>query len=285
MPIYDENLQYKQGGKQRRPIRQVADVIGVAAGPSWVEGEITMEVLPDCLPFWLYVSRNSVTKTGSGPYTYTCTPSHVGSGTINTGKGSASLTIVRNDIVFGYVGCVVTGMEFTIDEQVLMVKISILGFNEAVQTSPTPTWPTTVPFQAGQYDLSVGGSTVTDTDSFTFSVDDSGEPQHRIRNSRIPTAIKWGERSLSCKLERDFENRTEYDAFKSYTSNAIALDCVQDANNRVTITLPANIKENWDLGLSGQGDIVRSSIDYVPIYNPGTSKAYEIVVITGQNIT
>src|SRR5262245_59108658 len=100
-PIYSENLQYKQGGKQRRPIRGLADVIGVVQGNSWIEGDITMEALPMATAYFAYISRNTVVKTGAGPFVFTCTPSAAAVGPVNAAKGSASITIRRNAITFG----------------------------------------------------------------------------------------------------------------------------------------------------------------------------------------
>jgi hypothetical protein len=279
-PIMSESINFTQTNKQRRPIREIADVLGIVSGNSHVEGDVTMEALDDCLPYFLYVSRNSVTKAAGPPVVYTTTPTPHAMGPINGTKVSCSLTVVRNGVPFGYSGCVVTGLEFTIEDQCLMVKINVIGKDEASVAAPTEVWPTQVPYGAGTYTLSVGGSTVTDTDTFTMTVDDSAEVQHRITSVRTPTAIKWGERNLTCKLERDFINRTEYDAWKSYTQNAISLVASQGANNKIELLMPASVKENWTMGLEGQGDLVRSSIDYVPIFNMATSKSYEVKVTT-----
>jgi hypothetical protein len=68
-----------------------------------------------------------------------------------------------------------------------MFNPTILGRDEASQTVPTATWATGVqatPFGAGKYNLQIPTVTqVFDSDSFEFSVDDSGEPQYRLKDT------------------------------------------------------------------------------------------------------
>jgi hypothetical protein len=92
IPVRNENLMYKQETVWRRPIRGVVDVIGGVPGNADVSGDFELEALHDCIPYFIMAGRTTFAKTGTGPYTYTFTPSHVA--TTVSGK-TLSITIVR----------------------------------------------------------------------------------------------------------------------------------------------------------------------------------------------
>src|SRR5262245_24104327 len=174
------------------------------------------------LPYFLHVSRSSVVKSGAaGNFVYTYTPANMAT---NSGlpKNGLSITIVRAGVVFGYVGCLVTGIEFSVDGAVPIVRFTIIGLDEANQTLPTPTWQTGTgdnPYGGNQWAIEIPtASAVFDVASFTFTVNDNGEPQFRLQNSTKARFIKFGEREVSLEVTRDFDGRTEYDAFKALTS-------------------------------------------------------------------
>jgi len=281
-PINSETLKYQQDTKWRRPIRQIVDVLGGVAGNVHVEGDITMEALHDVIPYFHHCSRATVVKTGAGPYVYTYTPT---AGAVAPNK-TMSITVVRNGIVFGYVGVVVSSFKYTIEDGLMMVTFSMVGSDEAVQSSPTPTYTAVGPFGAGSYNVQIPtASQVFDTDTFEFSVDDSAEPQYRLKNTnRGAQFIKFGERSVDLSLERDFFTRTDYDAFKALTSQSITITATQ-GTNIWSLTLPVAIKDTYELGLSGQGDLIRAALKYVNVYDTATSKAYNLVITTSESIT
>jgi hypothetical protein len=106
-----------------------------------------------------------------------------------------------------------------------------------------------------------------------------------LSSSRKPVDIKWGERTVTIKCDRDFDSRTEYDAFKAYTATDITILATKSVNNSVQIKSAVTIKNSYEVNLSGQGDLVRGTVEYVAEYDPATSKAYEIVVKTQEVIT
>jgi hypothetical protein len=282
VPIMNETLQYQQETIWRRPIRQSADIVGAVDGNVHVEGDISMEAFEDVVAVMLYAARTSVVKTGAGPnYVYTVT----GTAAAIPVK-TLSITVVRNGIVFAYTGCVLSSFTFTIEDGLLMFNTSILGRDEAVQSAPTATWVATqTPFGAGKYNIQIPTTTqVFDADGFEFQVDDNAEAQFRLKDTgRGAQFISYGERSITLSTERDFENRTEYDAFKALTAQSITLLASKGVNNSISLTIPAAIKDTYELGLSGQGDLIRASIAYNATLD-ATANAYTIVVKTQENI-
>jgi hypothetical protein len=286
VPFLSEDIKVVQSNIYRRPIRGIADPVGAVAGFTHVEGSITMEFTDDTFVYFMYSIRGDITKAGAvSPYTYTLTPNAEG---YKTGsKKTMSLTLVRNGVTFGYVGCCVTGFEFTVQDGILVVTLNMMGLQEATQSTPTASWPTIVPIGPGEHVVKIPSSTpVTDIDNFTFSVDDGGEPTFRlVSGQRYPSYIMYGEREVSASLERDFESRTEYDGFKAATASSLQILCTADAGGYIQIDMYSTIKDSYEVGLSGQGDMVRASIEYKGVYNVSASASYEIVVSTTANLT
>jgi hypothetical protein len=260
VPFNSESLMYQQDTNFRRAIRNSPDINFAVPGNAHVEGDIEMDATDDVVPWFMYASRMSVVKTGAGPnYVYTGTPNANA-----TPAKTMSITIVRNGVVFGYVGCVVGSFTFGIDDGTMTYNVSIVGNDEAVQSAPTPTWPTTTPFGMGQYSIEIPTATpVTDTDTFEFQVEDNAEPNYRLKTpSRGAQFIAFGEREVTLSVDRDFQDRTDYDAFKAMTSQTITLTATKGLNNLITILAQVSLKDTYEVSLDSQGDVVRASIEY-----------------------
>jgi hypothetical protein len=280
IPVRSESLNFINEVQFTRPIMGVADQVHAVKGPQRVEGDIEYEVLPDALVYLLKGSRTTLVKTGAGPYTYTYTPTAAATPTT-----TLSLTVVRNGVSFGYVGCVLGSLEFTVDNGVFVCTSSILGRSEAPQSVPTPTWPTQAPAGADSYTITVGGSPVTNADNFSWSCDESASAEYRLGVAQAAAFVKFGERNLEASLEMDFENTTEYTKFKNVTAQALVFQVDWDANHQVKMDTKLATMSTYELGLSGQGDLVRASISYGGKYDFVSSKSFELVVKSNTNIT
>jgi len=281
VPVESESLQYQQDTQLRRPIRQSADIIGAVAGNAHIEGDVGMEALEDCIVYFLHAARVTIAKTGADPdFTYTFTPNANA-----TPSKTMSITIVRNGITFGYTGCVVSSFTISISDGMLKFSASIQGLDENTETAPTPTWPTTVPFAAGQYSLQIPtASQIFDADTFEFQVEDNAEVQYRLKSTgRGGSFVSFGERNVTVSTERDFQDRTEYDLYKSVTSGSLTLLASKGAANSVQIDVPATIKNSYEVALGGQGDLIRGSVSYQGVID-GTGKSYQITVKCQENI-
>jgi len=276
VPFNSESLMYQQETNFRRAIRNSPDVNYAVPGNAHVEGDIEMDATEDVVVWFMYASRMTVVKSGTTNLTYTGTPNANA-----TPAKTMSITIVRNGVVFGYSGCVVGSFTFGIDDGTLTYNVSIVGNDEATQSNPTVTWPTTTPYGMGQYDIQIPtSSSVLDTDTFEFQVEDNAEPNYRLKNpSRGAQFIAFGEREVTLSLERDFQDRTDYDAFKAMTAQSITLVATKGTNNKITILTPVSLKDTYEVSLSSQGDVVRASIEYQCLIGPATA-AYTLTVQT-----
>jgi hypothetical protein len=282
VPINSENLHVVEDTQWRRPIRESADIIGAVAGNEHAEGDLEMESLEDCIVYFLLAARANVVKTGTTPnFTYTFTPSSIAIPT-----RTLSITIKRSEQIFGYTGCIVGSFKFGINNGLLTFGVSIIARSEATQSSPTATWPTSTPFGAGTYEVEIPtGTPVIDTDTFEWTREDNGEPQFRLKNSgRGAQFNKFGEGETSFTMSRDFLTRADYDLFKAIAAQSISITASKGVNNEISILTPVTFKETYEVGLSGQGDLLMASVGYRAAID-ATGKSYEIALKTQEDIT
>jgi hypothetical protein len=280
VPFNSESLTYQQETNFRRSIRNSPDVTYAVPGNAHTEGDIEMDATADAVAYFMNASRMDVVKTGAGPYVYTGTPNANA-----VPAKTMSITIVRDGICFAYVGCVVSQFAFGVDDGTLTYNVSIVGADEAVQSVPTPTWPTSTPFGMGQYSIEIPtASPVTDADTFEFTVNDNAEPQYRLKSSgRGANFVKFGEREVTLTIERDFQTRTDYDAFKAMTAQTITWSATKSATELISVLTPVSLKDTYEVNLSGQGDLVRASLAYQCLVGPATA-SYTLISKNAVNI-
>lgn len=277
-PIRSESLSWTQDTNWRRVIRGTVDPLGAVPGNGNAEGDIDMELLPQVLPYFLLCARGVLTFDDvEGEYEFT--PSH---GAV--APETMSVTIVRNGEAFGYVGCVVSSMSFSDDNGQAISTYSLLGMREEDVTVPVAAYDADDdPFGAGTWSIQIPtASQIFDADTVSFEVDDSGEVQTRLKDELGAEFISFGERTTSVSVDRDFKDRSEYDAFKDLTEREITVRVSHDANTFVEFNMPVGIQDSNDVNLGGVGDLVRSSISYQGTHDIDTGGAYSIKVGTDE---
>lgn len=282
-PIRSENFTWNQNTNQRRVIRGTADVIGAVAGNGSVEGDIDVELLSDVLPYFLLAARGTLSKSGADPdFTYEFVPTHGA-----TAPNTLSITVVRAGEAFGYVGCNTSSMAFSVDNDQAVVTFSMLGMREEDVSVPgAPVYTDDVPYGSGEWIIQVPTATqIFDADNFSFEVDDGGEVQNRLKDVLGAEFISFGERSVSASIDRDFEDRDEYNEFKALTEKSISVRAGSSATDYVELTSPVTYIEDYEVSLSGVGDLVRASITYNGIHDDTTGGAYKIEIATNEDVT
>lgn len=277
IPIIEENLMYTEEKYYSPQIRQ--QTIVTDAKPSYyhAEGDITFDVDPQFLPYILHCSRHTITKTGSGPYVYTYSPSQAGSAsTAASGNVSrtASITIFRNNVGFGYFGCTIGGYTFEIVDGILRLTCNVLGMGEQLPTeTASPTWTAPILYGADSHSVFVGNaglsptfSQVYDYNGFSFEANFNAEAQNRIRADRSASYISFGETEATFDTELDFIDRTEYNNFVATTKRAVRLSSLNgganfsSATNGVEITAYNSVYDSYEVGLAGIGDLIMASV-------------------------
>lgn len=283
IPVLSESLKLVEDKKYRNPIHNIADTFGALQGYTSVDGDLTFELTGDTFVYMMYAMNGAVVKSGAGPYTYTFTP-----GSNATPVKTLSITVVRNGVVFGYTGCIVSKMTVTIQDGVLVGTFSMLGIDEATQSAPTVAWPTTDPAGPGYHDIKVGGASQSNIDAFNFSIDQGGSVFFPLRSGasgRKPKETRFGMRTVTVTFDQDFENRTDYDAFKAQTVRAIILQCTVTASNDIKFDFKKCVLKKYEPVLSNVGEIVRATgLEHAVLWDAASSKAFEIIVITAESI-
>jgi hypothetical protein len=289
-PIRSESLGWTQDTNFRRVIRGTADAIGAIPGNGNVEGDLDVELLTDVLPYFLLCARGVLDKTGvAAPFVYDFVPAHNA-----LAPNTMSITVVRGEEAFGYVGCVLSSISFGVDNNMGTMNLSILGTaEESVTTPATPTYGADIPFGAGTWNIQVPTDTqIFDADNFTFEINDNGTVQHRLKSELGAEFISFGERQVTMSVDRDFDDRAEFDAFKNLTSRSVTValggagaygDTHDD--NEVEITMPVAYVDGYDVGLSGPGDLVRASMNYEGVHDNTTGGAYSMQITTAEDVT
>jgi len=279
MPIISETLAYNEAKYYSPQIRQSATVSDVKQAYYHVEGDIVFEVDANYLPYLLYASRHTVTKTGTGPYVYAAVPTNVGSTYPGGSARGVSILVERNSQGFLYNGCVVSNWEFTIDTGVLRCTASMLGLaeNDAAGAA-SPSWIDPELFGADAHSIYVdaagtapafGGGRDNTFNGYTFRANHNGTPQNRIVPDRSATYISYGETEVTYETELDFVDKTEYDNMKLNTLRALKLESLRPgglattfltADEAVRITTYRSNYDSYAVGLSGMGDLIMANV-------------------------
>lgn len=302
-PILSEDLRYREDKYFSPQIRQTTIVSDVEQSFYHVEGDIRFEVDPQFIPYPLYCSRHTITKTGvAAPFVYKFVPSNAGSASSASGATNpktASVTIVRNGIGFGYAGVVFGNWEFTIDNGVLVATASAFGLSEEAPSAlGTPAWVDSKLFGASAHTVYVDAAGTAPAfatpdltfNGFTFRANYNPSAQNRLTPSRAATYIAYGETEATYSTELDFLNRTEYDNMKSATRRAVRLESLRGgstfagATSAFRISINNSVYNEYPVSLSGMADLVMASVEGRAIGIAG-GNPYSIEVKTDADIT
>lgn len=273
VPILDESFIYTESKYYSEQIRQTSIVSDVKSSYYHIEGPINMEADPRFLPYFMYCSRHTIAKVGSGPYDYTFTPSSAGSASTAASGAvprTMSITIVRNGVVFGYYGCVIGSFEFTIEDGIMLCNMDALGLGEAVQTDPTETWVASDLLGADAHRIYLAASAVAPTfaavdvnfNGFTFRTNHNAEAQNRIHAQRSASYISFGITEAEIESELDFINRTDYDNMMNNSTRAIKLESTNGGATYAASTSAIALQGNrvsydaYEPNLDGMGDLI-----------------------------
>lgn len=301
VPILNESLRYTEDKYYSEQIRQQTIVSDVKSGYFHAEGDIQLEVDPNNIVHWLYASRHTIAKTGAGPFEYTFTPSSAGSASTGAGPTTPrtlSITIVRNEVVFGYTGCTVGGYEFMIEDGVLKATLNVIGISEAVQSNPAESWIAPELYGADAHRVYLAaaaaaptfGAVDTGFNGFTFRSNFNAEAQNRIHAQRSASYVSFGITEAEIESELDFLTRTDYDNMVANTQRAIKLESTNGGATFAAATSAVRLQGNrvsydaYDIGLEGMGDLIMAGFTGRCV-GIAAGSAYQIDVKSAVSIT
>lgn len=279
VPIISETLAYTETKYFSPQIRNSAISSDVEQSYYHIAGDIVMEVDANYMPYFLYASRHTVTKTGSvAPYSYSAAPTNVGATYPGGSARGLSIVVVRNHIGFLYPGCVVTQWAFTINNGVLQVTMTIMGLAEQDTATPDPTssesWIAASLFGASDHSVYVDTAGLTPTfaspdltfNGYTFTANYNGAPQNRLTSSRSATYISYGETEATYDTELDFTSKTEYDNMKLNTLRAVKFESLKGGTPWASATEGFRIinyrtaYNTYSVDLKAIGDLIMATV-------------------------
>lgn len=290
VPIISESFRYVEDRYFSPQIRQTTEVSDVKQGYYHIEGEFEMEVDVNFVPYLLFCTRHTPSSAGG---VYTFVPSTAGA-TSTAASGmvqrTASITISRNNVEFGYSGCTIGNLRIFIDGGILKMGGTLIGEKDNVSSGHTPTWSAPSLFGADATEIGIGASSLTPTftavsdfNGFEFEANFNASAQNRIVRNRSASYVSFGETEISLTTELDFINKTEYDAFVATTTKAIQMESLiggasfAAATQAFRLTVYRAVYETYDLGLSGLGDLIMAGVTMRGIgITGGTSYKIEV---------
>jgi hypothetical protein len=305
VPILDESFVYNEDRYYSPQIRQQTIVSDVEQAPYHIEGDIHMEVDPNFLPYFMYCARHIITKdvaTHTPQILYTFAPGSQGAASTAASGAvprTASITIVRNGIGFGYAGCVMGGYEFTIDSGVLMVTFNAFGLSEVTPGAlGTPAWVDPILFGAATQAVYVDAagtapafaSADLNFNGYTFNNSFNAAAQNRLTPSRAATYISYGETEATYSTELDFVDKTEYNNMVSAARRAVRLENIRGgatwtlATSGVRIDVNNSVYNTYTVNLSGMADLIMATVEGRAIGIAG-GDAYKITCLSTAAIT
>lgn len=304
IPVLEESLVYTEDKYYSQQLRQQVTDSDVLPSYYHVEGDIRLEVDVNYLPYLMYCSRHTITKTGAGPYTYKFTPNIAGA-TSTAASGAvqrtASITVLRNGVFFGYTGCTMGGYEFTVstDEGVLMATMNVMGNGEE-DGSGTTSWIAPELFGADCHRVSVDTAGISpafaspsqDFNGYTFRANHNPEPQNRLIPQRKAVFTKFGKTDFSVESELDFIDKTEYNNFKAAAVKAFQFESRRPGNavsfvaatEAVRITTYRAAYDRYDINVDDIASLIIGGFEGHGLNITG-GDAYAIEVKSPVNIT
>ncbi|HEY1249162.1 MAG TPA: hypothetical protein VGE97_09255 [Nitrososphaera sp.] len=305
VPILDESFVYTEDKYFSPQIRQQTIVSDVEQSFYHIEGDIHMEVDPSFIPYFLYCSRHTITKdavTYTPNISYKFAPSSAGSASTAAGASTpktASITIVRNGVGFGYAGCVMGGFEFTIDNGVLLCTMNGFGLSEETPAGlGTPAWITPDLFGASAHTVYVDTAGTAPAfatpdlnfNGFTFNANYNASAENRLTPDRAATYIAFHETEATYSTELDFINKTEYNNMVAATKRAVRLESLKGGSDFATadsgfrISINNSVYNTYTVNLPNMNDLIMATVEGRAIGIAG-GDAYSLEVLTTVDIT
>lgn len=279
VPFLSESLAYNEEAYYSEQIRQETVDSSREQGYYHVEGDINMELDAQYAAMFLYCTRHTVVETLGTPNLYTFIPSKTAQATTDkpttTAPKTASITIVRNGVGFGYAGCVVNTQQYTIDTGVLRMNLGILGLSEEEPVAlHAPVWLDPHLMGAAAHAIYVDAAGLTPAfasaseafNGFTADINFNGSAENRIVRDRAATYIAYHKSDITYNTELDFTSRAEYDSFVDNERRAIRLESIRGGANWAAategfrLTLYNTAYDAYPVNIGGLADIVMAQV-------------------------
>jgi hypothetical protein len=264
----------------------MVDTYGEVAGPAYSTLDVSGDVFPDTIGWWLAGMMGDVTTTGaSAPY------SHV-MGVKNSGDGQpGSKTFVD---FFGisqaraYAGGQVAELAFKISgEGLFEYSAKVTALPSALVTKPTLTATALPPYPGWQNTISIAGASKTYLEAAEINFKRAATPQHTADGTQAPYGIWVGPLAVDGKFTFIAEDETEFTRYLTNTQPAVILDSTTGAGASLTEVKFVMTKCAYTVAeLNRSKDYVTYDVTFKAIANTtdvGASGGYGQCKVTLQN--
>lgn len=306
IPILSESVDYQEDKYFSEQIRQSTIESEQKPGYYHIAGDVTLEVDTAFLPYILYCSRHTITKTGAGsPWLYKFVPSTAGA-TSTAASGAVqrtcSLTFIRNGVGFGYGGCTFGQFAFNIDTGNLRLAASVVGQSEATPGGlGSPAWVGAKLLGADAHNIYLDAAGTAPTfanpaetgfNGFSFTANYNAEAQNRIVSNRAASYVRFAKTEAEVTTELDFLSKTDFNSFKSSAKNAIKLESIGEgagtafsaSADAVKIQINNSVFTAYTVNLASMDALVMANATYKALGIAG-GDAYAISVQSSAAIT
>ena len=147
--------------------------------------------------------------------------------------------------------------------------------------------PSGSPYTMDKHTLTFGGSGRSDIADLSFTVNDSGNPEHRPGiTSAKPSFVSFGEREVTFSGTFDFDTATDYNNYVANTTQAVVLlSEINASSDSFKIDYKSAVMDSYKTNLSSLGDLTTAEVEMMGLYDASSSKSLEITVKTTENIT
>lgn len=250
--------------------------IGWAVGNQWIEGPMSVELVPNSTAQLLKLCIGGVITTGAGPYTHTITPGDLKSFTAQVGRPSTDGTVRP----FDYVGCMIDSwtlaFDATGDGAMVSFEVDVVGRTEdTAQTLATPSYPVVTSWTSVQSSLTIAGSAYcVDSLSLTGANNLRRNFEACAASPGLINLTENAARVYSGSMVADFKDLTAYNRFVNGTEAALVTTITAGASASLTIT--SNVRFDGETPNVASDEILKNPL---PFTCTGTTDANVITAV------
>ena len=243
----------------------------------------------DTIGYWLAGVLGDVTTTGaSAPYTHAIALKNSVGSAGDAQPKSLTITDYYSANTRQFPGCQVheVGLSFNADGM-LDYTAKLTGYPSATTSAPAPSFSTVVPTQVWTGAVTIGGTTISNSQTGTLTLTRKAEPVWGISNTQSPFSVFLGALTVTGKVTFIMEADTELTRYLNNTQPAITFNWSTGTGATATQIAFTATKSAYTVAMVERGkDYVEVTVDFQSLGNTtdaGTTAGYSPVKFTLQN--
>ena len=291
LPILSETIARKKPGLRSQSMRGIIDAGDMYEGPNMNEGEIEIEAQPIPMGALLKtVLGDPTTVQSGGIYTHTYQPRTSDWDEVSAVEPTTIYKYMEVGSAMMFYDMNGTMLEMNVaNGEFLKMKVGFVGASFLQDSNTAATYPAGRKFTWDQTSVSMGGSSVSEIEALTITLEENREAMHTLNNTRDPSRIKHSDfRTLAIEGTIKFDNQTEYQQFLTQSERELIVHFVNSAteiqsgyNESLTIQVPLMRYEEFEPVNNGPGQV---SVGFTAngIYSTTSATMLQITLVNTQ---